>query len=240
MGRILDILRGKQITSLEAAVDLISARFEIVQDLITETIHDVAALKCSILAVPADQRTYANTVLAYDELCGVNIVLHAITSILRCVSADIAQRDIPYEVRKKEMAALIHDPALYEALREYRNGPMEYEVLTTEQYVYVETLMDHGRRSGYDQAEEQRWQLAALKKQMDAAASSFESNYRGLTLHLLPCSREMRRAISQFCVILLPGTPLCLIAATQKCAVLFIRRIISVRIRPMRVRSSNC
>ncbi|MEI7580521.1 MAG: M3 family metallopeptidase [bacterium] len=177
MGRILDILRGKQITSLEAAVDLISARFEIVQDLITETIHDVAALKCSILAVPADQRTYANTVLAYDELCGVNIVLHAITSILRCVSADIAQRDIPYEVRKKEMAALIHDPALYEALREYRNGPMEYEVLTTEQYVYVETLMDHGRRSGYDQAEEQRWQLAALKKQMDAAASSFESNY---------------------------------------------------------------
>jgi Zn-dependent oligopeptidase len=54
---------------------------------------------------------------------------------------------------------------------------MTHEILTSEQQQYIEILIQQAQRSGFDQPEEARWKLAALKKQMDAAASAFESNY---------------------------------------------------------------
>ncbi len=151
-----------------------------VQERTQSALADAKTRLDAILAVPADQRTYENTMHALDQLCGFSplAIFHSIAELTSMVYPDAAIRDAAREASKQISAFYVdnisNNKPLYEAIKAYADTTQE--PLSDEQrYFITETIADF-KRGGLDLPDDKRAQVAALKKDLSDLSLAFEMN----------------------------------------------------------------
>ncbi len=142
-----------------------------------------AAKKCikQIKDVPNDERTFANTAKALDNvacLSDLAIFSHAV-QLLELLSPDKALRDAAHDALLKIEVALIDmfgDKKLYQGFKVYVQDNAPKEDLTPEQRYYLEKTLKRFQRNGLELPDKEFDQVKELKKELAALALDFERN----------------------------------------------------------------
>lgn len=157
--QILSLILSGMLPDIGAAVELVPRDIPAAEVMVTQTLHDAAELKKELLAVPAAERTYENTVMAYDrfmQLLGiVGDSFGALLKVLKYVKTDdVENRGKPYDRFNPAAVMLRTDSAFYDAFKEYEQFGMPREQLTTEQKYYFNKVVGFFERQGYNLAPE--------------------------------------------------------------------------------------
>jgi len=172
-----DILNGTPITSIEQAITLLPANdISTVIKLVEEACSDAKNMKLQLLSIPAEQRTYANTIQAYDSMVGVLSMAGSTAELATFVSSNIKDRQKPQELLQKEWVEIISDAAFYRAFAEYAENAGKTENLTEEQRYFLDEALKGFIKSGYDKNPEDFAEINALHKQIAQAGSEYEAS----------------------------------------------------------------
>jgi len=145
---------------------------------LTQTKKDLDAL----IALPADQRTFANTAQALDTIGGLSnmALISNMIHALKEVHPDAAIRDAAEEVIQKIQAFWIDEVSnnkkLYHAFKAYVEGNARNEQLTPAQRYYLQEGMKGFLRAGLDLPDEELAQLSGLKKDLANLSMQFSTN----------------------------------------------------------------
>ncbi len=164
----------------------VSELFSLSEDQIAKNVQtymqSAKELASRIIAIPADQRTFANTVKALDEIEGLSdfIIFGGISEALQFTSPDEKIRNAAHEALVKIHGFIVdelsNNVALYNALQEYAQGNALNEKLSDEQKYYLDKTLHDFKRSGLDLPEDQLAQVKQLKKELATLQLNFETN----------------------------------------------------------------
>lgn len=135
-----------------------------------------------IIAIPNDERTYENTIGAFDRLASFSNVVIAASSIstLELVHPDEAIRNAAratvLEVHNFFIEYVSSNKALYEAIKSYADGNARKETLTDEQKYFIEETIKDFKRSGLDLPAEQLEKVKKIKKELANLEQEFDKN----------------------------------------------------------------
>ena len=133
-----------------------------------------------IMAVPAEERTFDNTILTLDRLGGLSdlVILSNVCTVLEVTSTDKAVRDTAHDTSLKISAffldKLANNKPLYEAFKAYAHDKAPHEDLDEEQQYFIEESLKGFKRAGLDLSDVEREQLVVLKKELTQLSSEFE------------------------------------------------------------------
>jgi thimet oligopeptidase len=150
------------------------------KDRTESAIDDARKRLAVILAVPAQERTYENTAYVFDQLVGFSpiAIWSSVAELVSMVYTDAAMRDEGREASKKMSAFFVdeisNNKPLYEALKEYVAHTKEN--LSQEQKYFLKETLDEFKRGGLDLPDDQRLEVAALKKDLADLSIAFEMN----------------------------------------------------------------
>lgn len=141
---------------------------------------EVSALIDTIIAIPADQRTFENTARAFDHIYHLFTTEACAISMLEHVSPDEALREASRKasLQLEEFAIDIfsNNKKLYTSFKDYAEGNAEREKLTdVERYFLDETMRDF-KRAGLALPENELAEVAALRKKLAAIGLQFSAN----------------------------------------------------------------
>ena len=142
-----------------------------------------------IIAVPAEDRTFENTIGALDDMMAQLELDTNMFTFMAYVSPDPRLREMS-EAGDKQMREWYIDLSqredLYEAVREYADSDPKLE--GEQARLLAETMRDY-RRAGMQLPKEEREKLAALKKEISELSLDFDRNIREYELHV-PLTEE--------------------------------------------------
>lgn len=151
-----------------------------IQERTQAALSDAKERLAAIIAIPAEQRTYQNTMYAFDQLCGFSSVAiaHSLAELTSMVYPEEAMRDAGREASKQISAFYVdeitNNKTLYEAIKSYANTTQES--LSDEQRFYItETIADF-KRGGLDLPDDKRAIVAGLQKELSDLSIAFEMN----------------------------------------------------------------
>jgi thimet oligopeptidase len=136
----------------------------------------------AIIAILHDQRTYKNTVKAFDEVCSLsNLAIDAcVIQVLEMVSPNKQIRDVAHAHSIKIQEFLVdhitNNVALFHALKTYVQLNAGKEQLTPEEQYYLDKTIDDFKRSGLDLPEAQLQEVKNLRKELAALEMEFDRN----------------------------------------------------------------
>jgi thimet oligopeptidase len=144
---------------------------------------DEAIARCdrildTIAAVPADERTFENTLLALDEVGDLLNTASGRYGFLTYVSADSAVRDVAQEYEEKldtYATAVGFREDVYEALRAFADSPAAQHLDPGQRRLLEFELRDY-RRNGFDLPAEQRNRVQELKERLVRLGVEFRRN----------------------------------------------------------------
>lgn len=142
--------------------------------LANRVLADAALIKKNMLAIAPSDRTYANTVRAYDHMTGIIGMACDALQTVQFLSTDIENRSTPYEKILNESAPLYTDTALYKAFIEYRDNGMVHETLTEEQKRYFDETISVFKYIGCHKDEATFARILELRNAIEEAKNSFE------------------------------------------------------------------
>jgi thimet oligopeptidase len=146
-----------------------------------------------IYEIPANQRTFDNTVKAYDDLLNELSNTGSISFLLFCTSTDEALRNTCNEAAQeidKFTTQLALDEKLFLAMQAYAETPEARALLGYRQKMLAELLQDF-RQNGLALPEDQRKVLQALQNQLIAKTSEFQKNISEANDFLLVSEEEI-------------------------------------------------
>lgn len=135
-----------------------------------------------IIAVPNEQRTYANTAAALDNLGGFSnaVIVGGIISTLDLVHPDQAMRDAAREAVKEIQNFYIDNVSsnreLYNGFKYYAEHIVPNEHLSAEQRYFIEETLKDFKRSGLDLPDDQLEELKKIKKELVDIELEFDKN----------------------------------------------------------------
>lgn len=152
-----------------------------IDTLVKQAIVNAQKIIDAILAVPADKRTYANTIKVYDDLALSDLSFGAsICQILEMVSPDQSVREAAHrgyvELEKFSIDKIYNNKELYDALVAYNDGNRVHEKLGDQETYFVNYTIEQGKRKGFDKSPEVRKQIDECLKQLSILSNEFESN----------------------------------------------------------------
>ena len=131
--------------------------------------------KEKLFAIPATERTFANTVRLYDEFKGLYRVGKEALDFYRMLSPDIQGRDAPYMRVKQEKARLYIDQRIYHAFKEYQEYGLPHETLTREEQYFFDKFMRRFERMGLHLPEDQLARSRELQSKSAVIAGRFQA-----------------------------------------------------------------
>jgi len=143
--------------------------------------EECGARIAAIVAVPAGQRTFANTVLAVEEARAAMTETKAAWGVLAEGSPDDDLRETAVEWGErldKRKVGIDFDEDVYRAVREYADGP-EPAALTGEDARLLADLLRDYRRSGIELPPADRERLRALFDELIGLRSAFRATLAG-------------------------------------------------------------
>ncbi|MFA5306731.1 MAG: M3 family metallopeptidase [Candidatus Babeliales bacterium] len=134
-----------------------------------------------LYALEADKRTFANTALAFDRLCGDFKDISSALAVLEMVSPDKALRDACQEevlkLQKFSVDAFMNKK-LYNAFREYADGAARHEKLNDEERYFLAEKMREFKREGFHLSDVAFNEVKQLHKELAEVELKFEENIR--------------------------------------------------------------
>jgi len=173
--KILSLIINGTIPDVGSAVALFPRDVAAAEIMVTQSLEDAAGLKKELLAIPADERTYSNTISAYDRFQQLLKVTGGLLSAFECMSSDVAGRSAANDRFLSESIVLESDRAFFRAFQEYELNAMGREVLTTQQQAYFKTIKQSFIVQGYGLTPELFEQATRLSEQEAALSSRFNN-----------------------------------------------------------------
>lgn len=140
---------------------------------------DIAA----ILAIPDNERTWANTIYASEQAGYFFGIPARIASVIKSTYSDDKMRDTAreklLEMSNLSVDLLSQNVELYKAVKAYYEGNAKKENLTKDQQYVLDESMKEYKRSGIDKPEEIREQVKKLNKELAEIGLAFSQNIDG-------------------------------------------------------------
>lgn len=170
------------IYSTSDVISLFPKTSQEIEQLAQTALEKAQAKVDAIIAIPDEDRTYANTAQAFDELCVLSHLSIAGNTIqtLELVSPDDEIRKTAHDAVLKmqdfSVDAISNNKALYRAFKAYAQDNAPHELLNPEQKYYLEKTVEDFMRGGLDLPDEQLEQVRQLKKELAALELNFSAN----------------------------------------------------------------
>jgi len=135
----------------------------------------------TIIAVPDDQRTFANTAQPLDELLALShlMIIQRICEALELLSPDANLRNAAHDgsitIQAFWVDHVMSNKALYNAFMAYESQN-KYESLSAQQRYFVNDMMDTFKREGLGLDDETLAQVNTLRKELAALSADFDRN----------------------------------------------------------------
>lgn len=138
----------------------------------------------TLIAIPVKEKTFENTVRAFDEIVGGDFVQERdALGALSYVSTDAAVREASQkasiELGQFALKMFLHNIELYDTFKAYVEGNRKQEQLTQEQAYFVDEQMRSFKRSGLDLPKEQRDKIADIQNKLTQLTSDFDFAING-------------------------------------------------------------
>ncbi len=135
----------------------------------------------AIIAIPESERTYANTVAAFDNLIGFSnlAILGALSQTVDLINPDEKMRAAGREALVEISNYLIEvtsDKRVYAAFKAYTQGNAKNETLTAEQKYFLDETMKDFERSGLNLPDEELDEVKRIKKELAQFEIDFSKN----------------------------------------------------------------
>lgn len=191
-----------------------------------------------IIQIKPEQRTFENTVRAYDIAEGYHFAeIEHIVGALALVSPDDALRNAAYklkvELKQFSLDLFGQNKKLYQALNEYVQGPMKSEKLTPEQRYLIKQAMEEFERLGLHLPDEKQEEINVLMRKMAELTAQFGKNINDDTsfitatkeelagldedfINSLPKDKEGKYVLKTIYPVYFPVMEQCLVRETRK------------------------
>lgn len=170
------------IYSTNDVVALFPKTTEDIEKLATTAITKAQVKIDELIAIPDEERTFANTAHVFDELCTLSHLAIAgnVIEALELVSPDEEIRKAAHDsvLKMQEFAvdAISNNKKLYQAFKAYAQENAPHELLNPEQKYFIEKTMQDFRRGGLDLPDEQLEHVKQIKKELAALELNFSTN----------------------------------------------------------------
>jgi thimet oligopeptidase len=170
------------IRTIDDLKELFSVRAQDIPVLTQRYIDQAKEQIQAIIALPDEQRTFANTMLAFDRMGIIsNIDLFgAVCGVLKEVSPNEvirnATREAIMQLSNFSVDWISGNVALYKALKAYAQGNGKTEILRDDERYFLDETMKEFKRAGLDLPEEQLEKVKQLKKELIDLSLAFSSN----------------------------------------------------------------
>jgi len=155
----------------------------------------------SLLAIPAHERTFENTVAELDRVSGAYSygVDRVSAAMMVHPAKDVRDAAMAARLSLSEKAIdLFMSRELYEAFQEYEADGMKREELTEEQRYYFQETMDSFVRQGFNLAPDKFERVKALGKEISELSTEFGKNIREDTSSIRVKKDELRGVAQGF------------------------------------------
>jgi thimet oligopeptidase len=151
--------------------------------LVVRCVSEAKVRKEQLLSLSDEQRTFDNTVRAYDRMSKGISVVSGILETLSLVHSDVQNRSNPSRNLKEATIELFSDVAFYQAFLGYAKGryAQEKSGLTQEECYFFEKELREFERKGYALSPEDFASLSVLLKKEAQAAASFDMTIYAVT-----------------------------------------------------------
>ncbi len=171
-----------QVTSAENVISLFQTSPEEIKQLTQLYIDEAKQEIDKIIAIPDDQRTFANTAQALDDLCGLaNIdIFGGLLSGIENTNPDEKIRNAAHQAMLQISTFAIdnisNNKKLYQAFKAYAQGNAKKENLSPEQRYFIDENMKSFKRAGLELPDDQLAQVGKLKKELTDLSLKFSRN----------------------------------------------------------------
>src|SRR5579863_5819421 len=164
--------------------DIISLFALTVDDITTKTPIYIAEAKHiidAIIAIPDDQRTFANTAKPLDEVVSLSnlAIAQHVYEALELLSPDAnirnAAHDAYIQIRAFWVDYISSNKALYNAFTAYETN-MEYNSLSAQQHYFIANTMADFKREGLNLPDDKLTQVNVLRKELASLYADFDRN----------------------------------------------------------------
>jgi thimet oligopeptidase len=166
------------ITSSDDIKKLFPKTEDEINHLASATLKQAQSDVAQIIAIPLEQKTFANTVRAYDTVfmrfripCNTLEVLSMVNEIL---SGKAAEQLLV--LKNHEVDIFAHNKKLYDAINEYATHNAPHENLTKKELYFLDNLLQDYRRRGIDLPEDKRDKVSSLEKEITELSIEFAKN----------------------------------------------------------------
>ena len=162
--------------------DLFPTSAQEIGELSGQYINEAQAIIDAIIAIPQEQRTYANTIKELDNLESLSnlAILGSLAEVVQYTNPDEAMRNAAQEAAIKiqgfAVDAMANNIELYNAIKSYAEHQAKTEQLTAQERYYLDKTMLDFKRSGLDLPQETLEKVKKLKKELAALQIDFEAN----------------------------------------------------------------
>ncbi len=168
-----DIVHPKELSALfPQTVDQITHNAQWITQQTTQELED-------IFKIPDNERTFANTVQAFDTTAAQFSVIADVLSILEMVSPDQAIRDACREqvLKLREFAVdTFASKKVYSVFKSYVEQKSSQETLSAEAQYFLDESMHSFARQGFNLPDDEYLQVQNLKKELSKLAVQFDTN----------------------------------------------------------------
>lgn len=178
-------LDTKMITKAHNVPHIISLFAVTVDDITTKTPIYIAQAKKiidDIIAIPDNQRTFANTARPLDEVQAISNIAIAqrVYEALELLSPDDAIRNAAHDafiaIQAFWVDHVISNKALFQALTVYATQTMENESLSDQQRYFINDTIESFKREGLSLPDETLAIVNVLRKELTTLCSDFDRN----------------------------------------------------------------
>jgi len=170
------------IISAESVIKLLPTTPEQINEQLKTYMSQADQAIDAIIAIPDEQRTFANTAQALDEVAGAsNLAIGGnMIDVMEHVHPDDAMRNAAHQAAIQMQAFWIdhvsNNKKLYQAFKAYVAGNKKKEQLTPEQEYFIHETIQDFERAGLNLPDEQLHKLSALKKEIGELCLQFSQN----------------------------------------------------------------
>ena len=173
MSSILSLLLSGMLPDVASVADMYPKDATAAARLVAEVLEDAQRIKNEIIAIPATERTYENTVMASDRLEQLLSVTSNLLGVFEMVSADVEHRNDAMNSFRVAATALMRDKSFFVAFNEYQDNGMKKEDLADDQrYAFAEQMRAF-KVQGYALDDEKFVHVTALSQEMSDIGSRF-------------------------------------------------------------------
>ncbi len=178
-------LDKKMITKAFHTPDIISLFAITADDISTKTplyITQAQNIIDTIIAIPTDQRTFANTAKALDEVCSLSNIAIAqrVYEALELLSPDDDIRNAAHDAYITIQAFWVDyvtsNKDLYHAFMAYESQTIENENLSNQQRYFINDTISSFKREGLSLSDETLALVNILRKELSGLTSDFDRN----------------------------------------------------------------